>query len=186
MINPLCNFRREVKFSAHFFQHSFSFLNERRTLLCNSNISRTDTELLENNDSVPKKTLLFGNGSHNLNNNFKIITSSTEYILSTNRFDKPLVWNCTFPPIDFNQNSFLISAMNFLFFFLLRFLMFNFLSFFSVYRYMTMWLKPFDFVFMHLLWGTFWCLIPDECLVFILFMCCVNIYRYKRKQKSKQ
>ena len=80
----------------------------------------------------------------------------------------------------------LISALNFLFLFFLQFLMFNFLLFFLVYRYMTTWLRPLDFVFMHLLWGTFWCLIPGECLVFILFMRWVNIYRYKRKQKTKQ
>ena len=49
-----------------------------------------------------------------------------------------------------------------------------------------MWLRPLDFVFMHLLWGTIWYLISGECLVFILFMRYINIYWYKRNQKTKQ
>ena len=40
------------------------------------------------------------------NNNSKIITTSTEYILWTKRFDEQLLWNCTFWPADFNQAIF--------------------------------------------------------------------------------
>ena len=94
MINPLCNSRCDIKFSAHFFEHCTFFINERCTLV--SNISSIDTKLFDNTDSVLKQNLLFGNGSHNLNNDFKITTTSTEYLLSTYRFDKPLLWNSTF------------------------------------------------------------------------------------------
>ena len=45
------------------------------------------------------------------NNNSKIITTSTEYILWTKRFDEQLLWNCTFWPADFNQAIF-NSSMN--------------------------------------------------------------------------
>ena len=45
--------------------------------------------LLDNTDPVLTKTILFGNGFHNLNNNFKIITKTIEFILSTKRYDEP-------------------------------------------------------------------------------------------------
>ena len=101
MINHLRNCRSDIKFSAHFFQYCTFFINERCTLV--SNISSIDTKLFDNTDFVLKETLLFSNGSHNLNNDFKITATSIEYLLLTYRFDKPLLWNsnfCTHWPIN--------------------------------------------------------------------------------------
>ena len=61
------------------------FIKERRTLL--SPISSNDTRLLGSTNSVQIQTLLFGNESHNLSNNFKIITATVKYILSNKKFD---------------------------------------------------------------------------------------------------
>ena len=72
-INPLCNCGCDVQSTIHFFLHCPFFINERRTLI--STISSIDTKL-DNTDSFLTQISLFGNGSHNLNNNFKIISTS--------------------------------------------------------------------------------------------------------------
>ena len=67
-----------------------SFIKERRTL--HSTISSIDTRLLDNTEPVPTRTLpLLGNGSRNLNNNFKMITVTIKYILSIKKFDDTVV-----------------------------------------------------------------------------------------------
>ena len=50
-----------------------------------------DTKLFDNTDSVMTQILFFRNGYHNLNNNFQIITATTEYNLSSKIFDEPLL-----------------------------------------------------------------------------------------------
>ena len=92
---PLYNCGRDVETTTHSFLHCSFFINERRTFL--SIIRSIDTKLLDNTSSVLTETILFGGESHDLNNNFRItlphqhITTLTEYILPTKKFDKPLL-----------------------------------------------------------------------------------------------
>ena len=56
-----------------------------------SPISSTDTQVLDNTNSLLTKTLLLGNGSQNLNNTLTIITTKIAYVLSTKNIDKQLL-----------------------------------------------------------------------------------------------
>ena len=74
-------------------------LKERYTLLSTNHWYK----ILDNTDSVMAQILLFRNGYYNLNKNFQIITPTIEYILSSKRFDEPLLWNCIFAPLIFGS-----------------------------------------------------------------------------------
>ena len=74
-------------------------LKERYTLLSTNHWHK----ILDNTDSAMTQILLFRNGYYNLNKNFQIITPTIEYILSSKRFDKPLLCNCIFAPLIFGS-----------------------------------------------------------------------------------
>lgn len=88
-INFLCNYCREVQSTAIVSLDFPFFKKERRTLF--SIISSIDKKLLNNNKFVLTQALLFGKASHDVNNMFKILTTTTEFILSTKRFHEPLL-----------------------------------------------------------------------------------------------
>ena len=67
-----------------FFLHCPLFTNEKRTLF------RT-LRNLENTDSFLTNILLFGKESLNTNQNTAILNATMEFILSTKRFDEPLL-----------------------------------------------------------------------------------------------
>ena len=87
-INPLCNCGQDIESSTNFFLYYPFFINERRTLL--SIICSLDSKLLDYTDYDLTQSLLFGNTSQICSNNFKIINTSIDYILSSKRFDEPL------------------------------------------------------------------------------------------------
>ena len=88
-INRLCSCGQDIESSTQFFFHCPFFINERRTLL--STIRSLDSKLLDCTDYDLTQTLLFGNTSQISSNNFKVINVSIDYILSSKRFDEPLV-----------------------------------------------------------------------------------------------
>ena len=87
-INPLCNCGQDIESATHFFLLCLFFSNERRTLL--STIRSLDFKLLDCTNYDLTQTLLFGNTSQTSSNNFEIINTSIDYILSRKRFDEPL------------------------------------------------------------------------------------------------
>ena len=86
-INPVCNCGQDIESSTHFFIHWPFFINERHTLL--STIPNFDSKQLDCTDYDLTQMLLFSNTSQTSSNNFKIINTSIDYILSS-RFDEPL------------------------------------------------------------------------------------------------
>ena len=74
--------------SSHFSLHCLSFINEKQTLL--STIHSLDSKLLDCTDYDLKQTLPFGNTSQTSSNNFKIISLSINYVLSSKAFDERL------------------------------------------------------------------------------------------------
>ena len=87
-INPLCNCGQTSESATHFFIHCPFFINERRTL--HSTMRSLDSKLLNCTDYDLTQTLLLGNTSQILGNNFKIVNASIDYISSSKKFDEPL------------------------------------------------------------------------------------------------
>ena len=87
-INPLRNCGQDIESSTHFFLHCPFFTNERHTLL--GTIGSLDSKLLDCTDYDLTQTLIFGNPSQISSNNFKIINTPIDNILSSKRFDGPL------------------------------------------------------------------------------------------------
>ena len=63
--------------------------NERRTLL--NSLVNIDHTLLDNRNFSLTQILLFGNTTFIAKENTKIINSTTDFVLSTKRFDEPLL-----------------------------------------------------------------------------------------------
>ena len=63
---------------------------ERRTLL--RSLVNIDHKLLDNTDVSLTQTLLFGNTVFNAKENTKIFNLTIEFVLSTKKFDGPLLW----------------------------------------------------------------------------------------------
>ena len=88
-LNPICNCGNDVASSIHFFLHCPLYSNERRTLL-NSLVNIGHT-LLDNTDFSLTQILLFGKITFNAIVNTKIINLTIDFVLSTKRFDEPLL-----------------------------------------------------------------------------------------------
>ena len=61
-----------------------------RTLL--SSLVNIDHKLLDNTNFSLSQILLFGNTTFNAKENTKIINLTIDFVLSTKRFDEPLLW----------------------------------------------------------------------------------------------
>ena len=61
-----------------------------RTLL--SSLVNIDHKLLDNTNFSLPQILLFGNTTFNAKENTKIINLTIDFVLSTKRFDEPLLW----------------------------------------------------------------------------------------------
>ena len=88
-LNPICNCGNDVETAIHFFLHCPLNSNERRTLL--NSLNNIDHKLLDNTDFLLTQILLFGNTTFNAIVNTKIITLTIDFVLSTRRFDEPLL-----------------------------------------------------------------------------------------------
>ena len=74
---------------AHFLIHCPTFNDERYTLL--STLNNIDPTLLELTKSSLSQTLLHGNTLFDKEKNTRILNATIEYILSTERFEEPLI-----------------------------------------------------------------------------------------------
>ena len=82
-------FRKPACFYKHFLLHCPMYITERRTLL--SIIENSDNNLLDLCEPVWIRTLLFGSNSCDTDANTNVLNATIEYILSTKRFDEPLL-----------------------------------------------------------------------------------------------
>ena len=88
-LNSICNCGNDVESAIHFFLHCPLYSNERRTLL--NSLVNIDHTLLDNTDFSLTQILLFGNTTFNAIVNTKIINLTIDFVLSTKRFDEPLL-----------------------------------------------------------------------------------------------
>ena len=87
-LNPICSCGLDIESTSHFLLHCPSFNDERYTLL--STLNKTDCKLLELTKSSLSQTLLYGKTFHK-EKNALILNATIEYILSTERFEEPLI-----------------------------------------------------------------------------------------------
>ena len=87
-LNPLCKCGAEVESTSHFLLYFPIYNNDRSSLL--STIRNIDCKLLEITDSSLTQTLLYGNPSFDIITNSLILNATTDFILSTERFEEAL------------------------------------------------------------------------------------------------
>ena len=88
-LNLICNHCNDVESAIHFFLHCPLYSNERRTLL--HSLVNIDHALLGNTNFSLTQYLVFGNTTFNAIINTKIINLTIDFVLSTKRFDEPLL-----------------------------------------------------------------------------------------------
>ena len=84
-INPICVCGLDVQTLNHFFLYCPRFTNERQNLLLN--IERIIPEVFRKTDTSITSILLCGDPSFSAEPNTNILSLSTDYILSTKRFE---------------------------------------------------------------------------------------------------
>ena len=88
-LNPFCSCGKgEAEISSHYLLHCSNYLEERLALL--NTIRNIDMSILESSDSKFTSILLFSDNSFDNNKNTFIFDATTDYIISTGRFDVPL------------------------------------------------------------------------------------------------
>ena len=96
-INTICICGGDIESINHFCLHFPEYCEARKTLL--DNIQSTDKMLLSQNKSSLTHLLLYGPPKGNSNVNGFILNSAVEFILSSERFNRPLfnrAWNVFF------------------------------------------------------------------------------------------
>ena len=88
-LNAICNCDIDVESAIHFSSTVPYIVMNVSTLL--SSLFNIDHTLLDNNNFLPTKILVFGNTTFNAKENTKIINLTTDFVLSTKRFSKPLL-----------------------------------------------------------------------------------------------
>ena len=88
-INPMCACGVEIETRTNFLLHCPLFQYARQSLL--TNIQKIDESILKKDDELITKTLLYGDGKFDLSCNKSIISSTIEFIVSTERFSNSLV-----------------------------------------------------------------------------------------------
>ena len=78
----------DIKSTVHCFLHCPTHITERRTLL--STIENIKNNLLDLSELVLIKTPLLGSNSFDANPNTNALNGTTEYVLSTERFEERL------------------------------------------------------------------------------------------------
>ena len=89
-LDPFCNCGRLIETTIDFFLHYSNYSNRRKSLF--EKISNIKRSSLSQNNSIIVETLLFWSNGHNDEENAWIIESTTEYIITTESFLKPLSW----------------------------------------------------------------------------------------------
>ena len=89
-LNPICSCGFDVKSTCHYIIHCPMYKDERYNLL--GTIKNIDCRLLDVTETILIKTLLFGNCSVDAQTNILILNATTEYILTTKRFDESVLF----------------------------------------------------------------------------------------------
>ena len=74
----------EVESVSHFFLHCHYYSNIGSTLL--NELQLIDLNLLNQEDDIVVEALLYGSTKFNTNQNFRLLSSSIDYILKSERF----------------------------------------------------------------------------------------------------
>ena len=88
-LNPLCSCGLEVESVSHFFLGCHYYLNIRSTIL--NELQSIDINLLNQEDNIVAEFLLYGSTKFNTNQNFRLLSSSIDYILKSERFCRSLL-----------------------------------------------------------------------------------------------
>ena len=88
-VNQICTCGLEIETTTHFLLHCPLFQSARQSLLIN--IKKIDESILKKHDKRITKTLLYGDDKFDLSCNKSIISSTIEFIVSTERFSNSLV-----------------------------------------------------------------------------------------------
>ena len=88
-LNPLCLCSLKVESVSHFILHCHYFLNTCSTLL--NELQSIDINLLNQEDEIVVEILLYGSTKFNTNQNFRLLSSSIEYILKSKIFSGSLL-----------------------------------------------------------------------------------------------
>ena len=83
--NPLCSCSLKVESLSHFFLHCHYYSNIRSALL--NELQSNDINSLNQEDDTVVEVLLYGS----TNQNFRLLSSSTDYILKSERFSGSLL-----------------------------------------------------------------------------------------------
>ena len=84
-INPICVCGLEIETTTHFLLHCPLFQSARQSLLIN--IKKIDESILEKHDERITKILLYGDDKFDLSYNKSTISSTIEFLVSTERFN---------------------------------------------------------------------------------------------------
>ena len=99
-INPICVCGLEIETKTHFLFHCPLFQSARQSLL--TNIKKIDESTLKKHDKLITKTLLYGNDKFDSSCDKSIISSTIEFIVSTEKFTISLVSGCKQPFLSHN------------------------------------------------------------------------------------
>ena len=92
-LNPYCKCGSgNIESTSHYLLHCSEFSNERMVLL--NQIRQIDFNILERENSEITQVLLFGDPSYNNNINTLILNATIEFLVSSKRFDEPLIRHC--------------------------------------------------------------------------------------------
>ena len=83
-LNPICSCGQEIETTSHFLLHCFNYRRARKT--CFEKINLIDSNILQQSDLSITQDLLFGSEKLNHDKSNALLTSTTEFIQSTERF----------------------------------------------------------------------------------------------------
>ena len=84
ILNPLCEFGKDIESKMHFLFHCTNFLIPRQTLF--PKIRSINDSILSQSETQLTQTLLYGNQNYHSSINKLIIISTIKYLISTERF----------------------------------------------------------------------------------------------------
>ena len=87
-LNPICSCGQEIETTSHFLLHCLNYRCARKTFF--EKINLIDSNILQQSDSSLTKDLLFGSEKLKDDENNAILTSTVEFIQSTEKFKYPL------------------------------------------------------------------------------------------------
>ena len=88
-LNPLCSCSLEGESVSRFFLHCHYYSTIRSTLL--NELQSIDINLLNQEDDIVLETLLYQSTKFNNNQNFRLLSSSIDFILKSERFSGSLL-----------------------------------------------------------------------------------------------